>query len=74
MLFAIVLGPRIGSRHVMEEYLLNGKEARDFSGMNLVFCDTAACQRIKARDVVPYRVVSRTMAQRISDRIASAQD
>jgi len=69
-----LLAPVIGSRHVMEEHLLSEKETKDFSGMDLVFCDAAAQQRIRARKVVPYHVVSKTMAQKISDRIASAKD
>ena len=58
----------------MEEHLLNEKEKKDLSGMDLVFCDTTARRSIKARRVVPYHLISRATAQNISDRIASSGD
>ena len=69
-----LLAPFVGSRHAMEEYLLNEKETRNLSGMDLVFCDTAARQSIRARQIVPYHLISSATAQNISDRIASAVD
>jgi DNA-binding transcriptional regulator YhcF (GntR family) len=69
-----VLAPFVGSRHAMEEHLLNGKETKNLFGMDLVFCDTAARRSIKARRIVSYHVISSATAQNISDRIASSRD
>ncbi len=69
-----LLAPFIGSRHVMEEYLLNEKETKRLSSMDLVFYDTVAHRNIKARRIVPYHLISGSTAQKISDRIASSVD
>ena len=69
-----LFAPFVGSRHAMEEHLLNEKETKDLSGMDLVFCDTAARRSIKARRIVPYHLISSATAQKISDRIASSVD
>lgn len=69
-----LLAPVVGNRHAVEEHLLSENESKDFSGMDLVFCDTAAHHSIRARQLVPYHVVSNITAKKISDRIASAKD
>ena len=42
-----LLAPVVGNRHAMEEHLLSENESKDFSGMDLVFCDTAAHHSIR---------------------------
>ena len=69
-----LLAPVIGSRHAIEEHLLNDKETKNLSGMDLVFCDTATRRSIRARRIVPYHLISSATAQNISDRIASSAD
>ena len=69
-----LLAPVIGSRHAIEEHLLNDKETKNLSGMDLVFCDTATRRSIRARRIVPYHLISSATAQNISDRIASSSD
>ena len=69
-----LFAPFVGSRHAMEEHLLTGKKTKDLSGMDLVFCDTAARRIIRARQIVPYHLISSGTAQNISERIASSAD
>ena len=69
-----LLAPFVGSRHAMEEHLLNERETKDLSGIDLVFCDTVARRSIRARRIVPYHLISSATAQNISYRIASSED
>ena len=69
-----LLAPFVGSRHAMEEHLLNERETKDLSGIDLVFCDTVARRSIRARRIVPYHLISGATAQNISYRIASSED
>jgi DNA-binding transcriptional regulator YhcF (GntR family) len=69
-----LLAPVIGDRHAMEEHLLNEKEGRDLTVMDLVICDTATVQRVKSRQLVPYRLVSIATARKITDRISSSKE
>ena len=64
-----LLAPFVGSRHAMEEHLLNERETKDLSGIDLVFCDTVARRSIRARRIVPYHLISSATAQNISYRI-----
>jgi len=69
-----LLAPFVGSRHAMEEHLLNERQTKDLSGIDLVFCDTVARRSIRARRIVPYHLISGATAQNISYRIASSED
>ena len=69
-----LLAPFVGSRHAMEEHLLNERETKDLSGIDLVFCDIVARRSIRARRIVPYHLISSATAQNISYRIASSED
>jgi len=64
-----LLAPFLGSYHALEEYLLQEKETRDLSGLDLVFCDSTVHKRIKARKIVEYRVVSRAASGEISKQL-----
>jgi len=69
-----LLAPVLGNQHALEEQLLDGQPRRSLARFDLVFCDSVARHRIRARKVVPYRLMSAEAATDISNRIDSAAD
>ena len=65
-----LLAPFAGSRHAIEVHCL-GNAFRDFSGADLVFCDSVCRPRIRASHAVHYRLVSEQSAQEISRLVSS---
>jgi DNA-binding transcriptional regulator YhcF (GntR family) len=70
----LLLAPFVGNFHALEEHHLQGRETRDLTGLDLVFCDSVLRARIKARQTVEYRIVSSSAAAEISNRVGATGD
>jgi DNA-binding transcriptional regulator YhcF (GntR family) len=70
----LLLAPFVGNFHALEEHHLEGRENRDLSGLDLVFCDSLLRPRIKARQIVEYRIVSPSAAAEIMNRVGVVGD
>ena len=61
-----ILAPVVGDRHTIREYLLPAKNLRGLELTDLVLCDMIAHRRVRARNLLPYRLVSPTCLKQIS--------
>ena len=61
-----ILAPVIGDRHSMREYLLPCENLRRLEVTDLVLCDMIAHRRVRARKLLPYRLVSPTCLKQLS--------
>ncbi|MDA2931535.1 hypothetical protein MYX84_16590 [Acidobacteria bacterium AH-259-O06] len=61
-----VLAPVIGERHTIREYLLPAENLRGLEVTDLVLCDLIAHRRVRARNRVPYRLVSPACLKQLS--------
>jgi DNA-binding transcriptional regulator YhcF (GntR family) len=69
-----LLAPFVGDFHALEEHLLQEKETRDLSALDLVFCDRLVRRRVKARRLAEYQVISAPAMEEISKRIQLGVD
>ena len=65
-----VLAPHIGKRHSLEICCLGEGENKDLTAADLVFCDALVKDRVKARKLVEYRIVSEGSAEDIATAIS----
>jgi GntR family transcriptional regulator len=61
-----ILAPVVGDRHSMREYLLPCENLRRLEVTDLVLCDMIAHRRVRARKLLPYRLVSPTCLKQLS--------
>jgi len=61
-----ILAPVLGGRHSMREYLLPCENLRRLEVTDLVLCDMIAHRRVRARKLLPYRLVSSTCLAQLS--------
>jgi DNA-binding transcriptional regulator YhcF (GntR family) len=61
-----VLAPVIGQRHTIREYLLPAETPQGLEVTDLVLCDLIAHRRVRARNLVPYRLVSPDCLKQLS--------
>ena len=61
-----ILAPVVGDRHSMREYLLPCENLRGLEVTDLVLCDMIAHRRVRARKLLPYRLVSPTCLKQLS--------
>ncbi len=61
-----ILAPVVGDRHSMREYLLPCENLRRLEVTDLVICDMIAHRRVRARKLLPYRLVSPTCLKQLS--------
>jgi len=61
-----VLAPVVGERHTIREYLLPAQNLRGLGATDLVLCDLIAYRRVRARNSVPYRLVSPACLEQLS--------
>ncbi len=61
-----ILAPVVGDRHSMREYLLPCENLRRLEVTDLVLCDMIAHRRVRARKLLPYRLVSPTCLEQLS--------
>ena len=61
-----VLAPAVGDRHTIREYLLPAENLRALEVTDLVLCDLIAHRRVRARNLLPYRLVSPTCLKQLS--------
>ncbi len=64
-----VMAPHIGKRHSLETYCLGEGENKDLTAAGLVFCDALVRERVKARKLIEYRIVSKASAEDIAAAI-----
>ncbi len=60
-----VLAPLLGSKHSLEEYLLENKNRLQLETFDLVLCDSVAFHQVKAREVFRYQLVSEESVAKI---------
>ncbi len=53
-----VLGPAVGRRHVLQEFLLPLPDAKALAAADVVFADSIAVREVKHRGIVPYRLIA----------------
>jgi len=53
-----VLAPSLGRQHTLREYLLPLEKPGALDGYSLVFCDSITRSRVKAKNLVHYRLIS----------------
>ncbi len=68
-----VLAPVVGDRHTLREYLLPAESLRGLEVTDLVLCDLIAHRRVRARNLLPYRLVSPTCLKRLSTAMEAYQ-
>ena len=68
-----VLAPVVGDRHTIREYLLPSENLRGLEVTDLVLCDMIAHRRVRARNLLPYRLVSPTCLKRLSTAMEAYQ-
>ena len=61
-----ILAPVVGDRHTLREYLLPSENLRGLEVTDLVLCDFIAHRRVRARKLLPYRLVSPTCLKQLS--------
>jgi len=66
-----LLAPFVGSVHAIEDYLIEESRTINLSGLDVVFCDCASRQRIRASHVIPHFVTCLASIREISTRIGS---
>src|SRR3989449_7250718 len=60
-----VLAPLLGSKHSLEEYLLENKSRLQLETFDLVLCDSVAFHQVNAREVFRYQLVSEESVAKI---------
>ncbi len=68
-----ILAPVVGPRHTIREYLLQAENLRGLEVTDLVLCDLIAQRRVRARNLLPYRLVSPTCLKRLSTAMEAYQ-
>jgi DNA-binding transcriptional regulator YhcF (GntR family) len=68
-----VISPLLGTSHSLSEYLMSTGGRLALDGADLVFCDSVAMRRIKAREIHRYRVVSPESIEHIKCAIGRSQ-
>ncbi len=68
-----VLAPVVGDRHTLREYLLPAENLRGLEVTDLVLCDMIAHRRVRARNLLPYRLVSPACLKRLSTAMEAYQ-
>ncbi len=61
-----ILAPVVGNRHTLREYLLPTEDLRGLEVTDLVLCDLIAHRRVRARKLLPYRLVSPACLEQLS--------
>ena len=69
-----LLAPIVGKQHSIEQYCLADGETKNLSGADLVICDAVVKPRVRARKVIPYRIVSSEVAAEIASAIQEATE
>jgi DNA-binding transcriptional regulator YhcF (GntR family) len=68
-----ILASVVGNRHTIREYLLQAENLRGLEVTDLVLCDLIAHRRVRARNLLPYRLVSPTCLKRLSTAMEAYQ-
>ena len=66
-----LLAPALGGRHTLREYLLPSDKPGDLGIFSLVFCDSITRNKIKAKNLVHYRLVSSESLERLANAMKS---
>jgi DNA-binding transcriptional regulator YhcF (GntR family) len=66
-----LLGPVMGKRHTLQEYLWPMERPGALRATDIVFCDTIARRHVKARRVIHYRLVPPEFLDRLSTALKS---
>ncbi len=66
-----LLAPALGGRHTLREYLLPSDKPGNLGVFSLVFCDSIARSKVKAKNLVHYRLVSSESLVRLAKAMKS---
>ena len=69
-----VLVPILGDQHTLREVLLSREDNPELQGADLVFCDSVACDKVRHRRRVEYRLVAEPSLQYVFSAMESYRD